>query len=64
MAGVVADIHIRRTASILDARRSDLEPPLAPQMKDGELTGPQLDPSDVRARALERLEYSETDPED
>jgi nicotinate phosphoribosyltransferase len=42
----------------------DLEPLLALQMKDGELTGPQLDPGDVRARALERLDYFEINPED
>jgi nicotinate phosphoribosyltransferase len=42
----------------------DLEPLLALQVKDGELTGPQLDPGDLRARTLERLQHFEIDPED
>jgi nicotinate phosphoribosyltransferase len=42
----------------------DLEPLLAPWMKDGASVGPQLETADIRARTLERLEGFVIDWED
>ncbi len=39
----------------------DVEPLLILQMKGGEPSGPRLEPSDIRARTLERLDGFETD---
>jgi nicotinate phosphoribosyltransferase len=43
---------------------ADLEPLLALQMKGGELSGPRLDPGDIRARTLERSDEFEINWED